>query len=147
MQLGRDGKASELWKGGSALHGGEQKGGSDISSTNLWGSQKGKEGRLPSPITFLPRLTNDNSGELSLATQKQRMKLTSISRNHAVWFPCSQGGALRFISKTLSGTSLLVQGLRLCASPAGGTGSIPGWGTKILHATSMAKKQTKKRLA
>ena len=32
------------------------------------------------------------------------------------------------------GTSLAVQWLRLCASNARGTGSIPGWGTKIPHA-------------
>ena len=32
------------------------------------------------------------------------------------------------------GTSLAVQCLRLCASTAGGIGSIPGWGTKIPHA-------------
>ena len=32
------------------------------------------------------------------------------------------------------GTSLLVQGLRLCASTAGGEGLIPGLGTKFLHA-------------
>ena len=40
----------------------------------------------------------------------------------------------------------MVQGLRLCASTAGGPGSIPGWGTKTLHATSVAKNQTKKDL-
>ena len=32
------------------------------------------------------------------------------------------------------GTSLAVQWLGLCASTAGGMGSIPGWGTKIPHA-------------
>ena len=30
-----------------------------------------------------------------------------------------------------TGTSLVVQWLRLLASPAGGMGSIPGWGAKI----------------
>ena len=34
----------------------------------------------------------------------------------------------------VSGTSLAVQWLRLCAFTAGGTGSIPGQGTKIPHA-------------
>ena len=34
-----------------------------------------------------------------------------------------------------SGTSLVVQPLRLCASKAGGASSIPGWGTKISQAT------------
>ena len=30
-------------------------------------------------------------------------------------------------------TSLVVQWLQFCAASAGGTVSIPGWGTKILH--------------
>ena len=34
------------------------------------------------------------------------------------------------------GNSLAVQWLGLCASTAGGTGSIPGRGTKILHGVS-----------
>ena len=33
------------------------------------------------------------------------------------------------------GTSLAIQWLRLCASTAGSEGSIPGRGTKILHAS------------
>ena len=33
------------------------------------------------------------------------------------------------------GTSLVVQWLRFCALNAGDTGLIPGWGTKILHAS------------
>ena len=32
------------------------------------------------------------------------------------------------------GTSWVEQWLRLCASTAGGVGSIPGWRTKIPHA-------------
>ena len=47
--------------------------------------------------------------------------------------------------KGLSGTSLAVQWLRLCASTAGGTGSIPGWRTKILHATKGGQKIKKKK--
>ena len=43
-----------------------------------------------------------------------------------------------------SGTSLLVQWLRLSTSTAGGTGSIPGWGTKILQATQCSPKQKSK---
>ena len=31
--------------------------------------------------------------------------------------------------------------LRLCASTAGGEGSIPGWGTKILHASQNNKEK------
>ena len=37
--------------------------------------------------------------------------------------------------RTNDRTSLAVQWLRLHASAAGGVGSIPGWGTKIPHAT------------
>ena len=33
-----------------------------------------------------------------------------------------------------TGASLLVQWLRLCTSHARGTGLIPAWGAKILHA-------------
>ena len=44
------------------------------------------------------------------------------------------------------GTPLAVQWLRHHASTAGGTGSIPGWGTKILHATGSRPKKKKKKL-
>ena len=44
------------------------------------------------------------------------------------------------------GTSLVVQWLRICASTAGGMGSIPGWGTKIPHAAQSSQKQTKKKI-
>ena len=39
-----------------------------------------------------------------------------------------------------NGSSLAVQLLRLCASTAGGVGSIPGRGTKILHAKKCGQK-------
>ena len=42
------------------------------------------------------------------------------------------------------GTSLEVQWLRLHASNAGGTCSIPGWGTKIPHAAWHGQKKKKK---
>ena len=41
--------------------------------------------------------------------------------------------------------SLVVQG-RLCTSNAWGTGLIPGWGTKILHAAWYRQKNLKKKL-
>ena len=43
------------------------------------------------------------------------------------------------------GTSLAVQWLRLHASTAGGTGSIPGCGTKIPHAMWHGQKKKKKK--
>ena len=42
----------------------------------------------------------------------------------------------------LQGTSLAAQWLRLCAPNAGGMGSIPGWGTKILNTTWCSQKRT-----
>ena len=42
---------------------------------------------------------------------------------------------LSWLSKQSIGTSLGVQGLRICPSSAGDVGLIPGWGTEILHAT------------
>ena len=43
------------------------------------------------------------------------------------------------------GTSLVVQWLRLCTPNARDTGSIPGWGTKILYVVGQ-KKEKKKTL-
>ena len=48
------------------------------------------------------------------------------------------------VRKLYLGTSLVVQGLRLCASTARGMGSSPGWGTKILHAAWSSQKKKKK---
>ena len=45
--------------------------------------------------------------------------------------------------KHLWETCLVVQWLRLHAAPAEGTGSIPGWGTKILHATRLGQRNKK----
>ena len=39
----------------------------------------------------------------------------------------------------------MVQWLGLCASTAGGTGSIPGWGSKILHAAWHGQKNKRKK--
>ena len=47
--------------------------------------------------------------------------------------------------KPMLGTSLAVQWLRLWAAKAGGTGSIPGRGTKISHAARRGKKKKKIR--
>ena len=45
------------------------------------------------------------------------------------------------LRKRKKGTSLAVQWLRICASTAGGTGSVPGWGTKIPHAARCGQKK------
>ena len=53
--------------------------------------------------------------------------------------------AVYFIYKIHSRNSLAVQWLGLRASTAGGTGSIPGRGTKILHAAQYGQKKKKKK--
>ena len=49
--------------------------------------------------------------------------------------------ALSYSRKDTMGTSLEVQWLRLCAPNGGGTGSIPGRRTKILHCTAKRKRK------
>ena len=46
---------------------------------------------------------------------------------------CLEYGSTQKIKNTGIGTSLVVQWLRLRAPTAGGTGSMPGWGTKVSH--------------
>ena len=52
-----------------------------------------------------------------------------------------------FPKKEAKGTFLLVQWLRLCSSNVGGSGSIPGWATKIPHAVQCNQKKKKKEAA
>ena len=56
----------------------------------------------------------------------------------------SRGSRFLQLYSEMPGISLAVQWLRLWASTAGGTGSIPDWGTKILQAKQYS--QEKKRL-
>ena len=44
------------------------------------------------------------------------------------------------------GTSLAVQGLRLCASNTEGMNSVPGWSTECPHAEWHGQKKTQKKL-
>ena len=55
---------------------------------------------------------------------------------------CSMQKKLENIEK-LKGNSLVVQWLELHASTAGGMGSVPGWGAKILHAIWCSHTHTK----
>ena len=51
-------------------------------------------------------------------------------------------GTVVFLKKLLNDrASLAVQWLRLCTSTTGDMGSIPGWGTKILHAALSGQKK------
>ena len=61
-------------------------------------------------------------------------------------FQLTEENVLYFKKKLFLGNSLAVQWLGLCASTAGDTGSIPGRGTKILHAEQHAKKKMKKKV-
>ena len=54
----------------------------------------------------------------------------------------NQEAALQGNVKNIPGTSLTVQQLRLYASNAGHTGSIPGLGTKIPHALQCSQKKS-----
>ena len=77
----------------------------------------------------------------------------NCAQNHAQ--PSQEAGCLgrvwRFVTSVLywkerrhttfwTGNSQVVQCLRHLASTAGGMGSIPGWGTEILHAVSCGQK-------
>ena len=52
-------------------------------------------------------------------------------------------GLLFNIKKVIPGKYLVVQWLGLCTFPAEGTGSIPGWGAKILQATQLDQDKIK----
>ena len=86
------------------------------------------------------------------------MELLAVSRTISVSFKARSGqsrqsfpqptessagsreGGEATLRAGILGTSLAVQWLGLGASPAGGTGSIPGRGTKILHAVQRGQK-------
>ena len=68
-----------------------------------------------------------NVGHILGSRVQTRGKLASGFRGSDLVRPCD-------MNCHSPGTSLAVQGLRLPASTAGGTGLIPGQGTKIPHA-------------
>ena len=74
-------------------------------------------------------LSENSSLLLKLSDAQSHLSFTTLPG----WSKMTQlgfGEAKQFTK----GTSLEVQWLRLCASIAGGTVSIPGWGTEIPHA-------------
>ena len=64
-----------------------------------------------------------------------------IHRSHSSFAIC-----LNRVLYRKGGTSLAVQWLRLCTSTAGGLGSNPGQGTKILHATWCCQREKQNQL-
>ena len=65
--------------------------------------------------------------------------------NHHISYGKFKHDHLKKKKKKRPGTSLVVQWLRLLASTAGDTGSIPGPGTKIPYAMQCSQKKKKKR--
>ena len=72
-------------------------------------------------------------GLFSLMTQSICLHVVGFSG----WYCCFH------YSKLFSGTSPAVQWWRLCASAAGGAGSVPGRGTKIPHVVQRGQKKKK----
>ena len=70
----------------------------------------------------------------NLATEQQKEKQKNSVRNINDWLG-------KLFKNYMRGTSPSVQWLRLFASMAGGLGSILGWGTKILNASSCSQKK------
>ena len=77
-------------------------------------------------------------GHILGSSIQTRAKLASGFRGSDLVRPCD----MSFHSPR---TSLAVQGLRLPVSTAGGTGLIPGQGTKIPHAAWPGQRKTKER--
>ena len=65
---------------------------------------------------------------------------------HFTELKMSESWSFLLWSKNMIGDSLVVQWLELWASTAGGTGSILGWGSKILHALWHGQKKKKKNM-
>ena len=61
-----------------------------------------------------------------------------VHKNYAIVFDILQ--IFSHLKMITLGSSLVVQWLRLRASNAGDTGSIPGWGTLILHGVAKKKR-------
>ena len=81
---------------------------------------------------------------------QKRNRLTDLEH---LWLPGRKGGIVREFGidmhtllylKWITGTSLVVQWLRLYSSNAGGPGLIPGWGIKILYTVHHGQKNKNK---
>ena len=79
------------------------------------------------------------------ASCKKHWALRVLASQSAAWGPevCTPSGTSSEMRNL--GTFLVVQWLRSWASTAWGIGSIPGWGTKILHAMQHDQKQILKK--
>ena len=76
---------------------------------------------------------------LKSSRKHTHMVLIMSDHGHFLRTPTTEGHLRR--NKYTFGTSLAVQWLRVHASTVGGTGSIPGWGTKIPHAAGHSQKK------
>ena len=75
--------------------------------------------------------------------KKQFLKIRNKMKQTS--FPLYSIGGITTQRGNISGIPLAVQWLGLCTSAAGGTGSIPGRGTKILQAAWHGQKKKKKK--
>ena len=86
-------------------------------------------------------LTSRLITKLALSQGRVALACKQIYYRNRIWGPEINPYTCSHITKKNWGTSLAVQWLRLHASTAGGAGSIPGGGTKILHAVWCGQKK------
>ena len=84
-------------------------------------------------LAYSSELLGSQTKAPSLAVGRRVQPGTALGQAEDIFEGVDKEGA--------SGTFLAVQWLRLCASTAGDAGSIPGQGTKILHAAQTAKEK------
>ena len=88
--------------------------------------------------------TRENSAGVSLAVlQELRGSQTAYLKKGVQLLVSEQK---RGVKDEITGTSLVVQWLRFYAPNTGGMGLIPGWGSKIPHASCHSQKKKKKKI-
>ena len=99
-----------------------------------------------------PTLEAEHCSSLTKGSRASAETLTCGGLGHGCWrrqgltkhLWCYRGYGWNSNCKKSSGTSLVVQRLRLHTSNAGGTGFIPGWGSEIPDAAEQPKNKDKK---
>ena len=110
-------------------------------------SKRGRETRGRNPQTALGAHSQHNSttarpGWWDLSVQGIEGRRGSLRFPFICCLIAAAGGWIR---RVFPGTSLETQWLRLCAPSEEGTDIIPGWETKVLHATRCSQKEKKTR--